>query len=265
MVACTPHPGLGTVVVGHVQVDLATCRTAPAPSVQPSIGPQVVGRTIVFHGKVVVSARGSPEGDSIELVGTSPDRKWVLYAIDRFSSASLAADGLPVRAIRVGGGRSYAIATGLVYANYCGWCDDRFVMTAGFDRTTTTHKWLVTSTPPAWGARILAKNARLAFGSLTCTGDGVVVQSTVADPEGFRSPHWALWHVAWNGSLRRLTSPPAGASDESPRYAAGVLYFVRSGSLYALRSGRLLGPLLRVPRVAPGFFGHTDWAYAVTR
>ena len=263
MVACTPHPGLGTVVYRHVQVDLATCRTSAAPPAPTAKGPRVVAhRTIVFHGKAVVSAR---MGDSIALDGTTSDGKWIFYAIDRFASASLAADGLPVRAIGAGGGPSFPIATGLVYSSYRSWCDNRLVMTAGFDRTTTTTKWLVTATPPTWRARILVKDPRRAFGSLTCAPDGVIVQSTSASPEGFRSPHWSLWHVDWNGSLRRMTSPPTGASDESPQYAGGVLYFVRSGSLYALRAGKLVGPLLRVPRLAPPFFGHTDWAYTVTR
>ena len=261
MVACTPHPGLGTVVVEHVQVDLATCLTAKARPAPAPPGPRVVGRTIVFHGKVVVAAR---KGDSIGLDGTSGDGKWILYSIDRFSSASLAADGLPLRAVRAGGGRSYAITTALVYASYRSWCDGRLVVTAGFDRTATMHKWLVTSSPPAWGARVLVKDARRAFGSLTCGPEGVIVQSTAASDEGFRSPHWSLWHVAWNGKLERLTSPPMGVSDESPKYAGGVLYFVRSGSLYALRAGRLYGPLLRVPHGQPPFFGHTDWPYSVT-
>jgi hypothetical protein len=262
VVACTPHPGLGTVVYRGVAVNLATCKTAPATAPQPLSGPRVVGRTIVFHGRVVVRAR---RGDSVELDGTSPDGTWILYAIDRFSSVSLAADGLPVRAIRASGGRSYPIATGLVYASYRSWCNGRLVMTAGFDRTTTTRKWLVTASPPTWKARVLVKSARRAFGSLTCAPDGVIVQSTTASPEGFRSPHWSLWHIDWNGRLRRISTPPKGASDESPHYLGGSLYFVRSSSLYALRNALLWGPLLRVPRTAPGFFGHTDWSYSVRR
>ena len=220
----------------------------------------MVGDTIVFRGNVVVRAR---KGDSIELDGTSPNRKWIFYAIDRFSSASLAADGLPVRAIRASGGRSYPIATGLVYASYRSWCNGRLVMTAGFGRETTTHKWLVTASPPTWRARVLVKSGR-AFGALTCAPDGVIAQSTTASPEGFRSPHWSLWHVSWNGRLRSITTPPTGVSDESPQDVGGSLYFVRSGSLYALRDARLFGPLLRVPRAAPSYFGHTDWSYSIS-
>jgi hypothetical protein len=138
-------------------------------------------------------------------------------------------------------------------------------MTAGFDRDTTTHKWLVTASPPTWKARVLVKSPRRAFGSLTCAPGGVIVQSTRASDEGFRSPNWSLWHVDWNGKQQRVTAPPKGVSDESPQDVGGSLYFVRSGWLYALRNARLFGPLLRVPRAAPGFFGHTDWSYSVRR
>ncbi|MBV8064363.1 MAG: hypothetical protein JOY73_02430 [Actinobacteria bacterium] len=255
MVACTPQPGLGTVVYRGIAVNLTTCKTSPAP--RSPQGPTVAGRTIVFHGKVVVRAR---KGDAIEADGATSDGKWVFYAIDPFSSASIAADGLAVRAVAAAGGRSYPIATGLVYASYRSWCDGRFVMTAGPDRTSTTTKWLVTSAPPGWTTRILVKNARIAFGSLTCVPDGVVVQSTAASPKAFRSPHWALWHVDWNGNLRRLTTPPAGVSDESPQYAGGVLYFVRGGWLYARNVGRLL----KLP-ATQSYFGHTEWPYRITR
>lgn len=262
MVACTPHPGLGTVVYGRVQVDLATCARTAVRTVPQPAGPHIVGRTIVFHGRVVVTAR---KGDAAEPAGASPDGRWVLYAIDPLSSASLAADGLLLRAVGAGGGRSYPIATALMYASYRAWCGGRLVVTAGPGRETTTGKWLVTAAPPSWRTRILARSPQRAFGSLACDGGGVVVQSTEASPRGFHAPHWALWRAGWNGALTRLTSPPAGVSDESPQVAGGVVYFVRSGSLYALRAGRLLGPLLRLPAAPPAFFGHRDWPYTVTR
>ena len=67
----------------------------------------------------------------IELEGVSPDRGWVLYAIDPMGSASLAADGLTLRAVRVTGGRSYTVASGLLYGDYRAWCGGRLVMTVG--------------------------------------------------------------------------------------------------------------------------------------
>jgi len=37
-------------------------------------------------------------------------------------------------------GHQFDVATGLVYASYRSWCDRRLVLTAGFDRTTTTQR-----------------------------------------------------------------------------------------------------------------------------
>jgi hypothetical protein len=82
--------------------------------------------------------------------------------------------------------------------------------------------------------------------------------------------HWSLWRVSLHGSQHRLTSPPAGYSDESPRFSRDgrTLFFVRSrkgvGELYALRGGRVLGPLASLG-FRLGYYGHTDWAYSVSR
>jgi hypothetical protein len=273
VVACTPHPGLGTVRVAHVQVDLATCKRSAAsvPSLS-SDGVTVVAKrgsqTIVFEGKVVLRigerySKGTPQGvpGPVELFGMSPDRKWVLYAIDPQGSASLAADGLTLRAVRVTGGRSYTVASGLLNGDYRAWCGGRLVMTAGGDRIATHNKWLIVTGPPEWRARVLVKDPHTAFGSLACEGDGVVVQSSPAGGvnDNVRA-HWSIWRVGLDGTRTRLTTPPPGTSDESPKAAGSIVYFVRRGWLYALHVGRLL----KLPPTT-GYYGHTAWPYAVRR
>jgi hypothetical protein len=106
VVAYTPHPGYGTVSVRRGalvrHVDLATCRAwttkAPKRVVFPTVDIATSRRgsrgmqTIVDRGKAVYVVRerydripgGSP--GPIELFGTSPDGKWVLFAIDPQSS-----------------------------------------------------------------------------------------------------------------------------------------------------------------------------------
>jgi len=85
VLACTPHPGLGTVVVRHVQIDLATCKTAAAPRTTGGATPKVVivrhgdtgTQSIVFRGRTVLTVKetykGSPAGSPgpIELEGVS--------------------------------------------------------------------------------------------------------------------------------------------------------------------------------------------------
>jgi hypothetical protein len=268
---CTPHPGLGAVVVKQVQIDLATCRTAAVipygdgASVRARHGSQ----SILFKGKVVLTLRerygkDTPQGlpGPIELEGVSPDEKWVLYAIDPQGSESLAADGLTLRAVSIATGRTHVVAAGLLYDDYRAWCGGRLVMTAGGDRISTHNKWLIATGPPDWTARVLVKDAHVAFGSLACDSGGVVVQSAPASGvNDIVHAHWSIWRVRFDGSRTRLTTPPRGVSDESPKVAGSVVYFVRRGWLYALH----VGQLLQLPPTTTGYYGHTTWPYTVTR
>jgi hypothetical protein len=283
---CTPHPGLGRVAytqgaTEHV-VDLATCRetSRPAPRPGPVTTPGLRvaaerrgksgSQSIVLDGRVVLTVRESyatvPAGapGPIMLFGLSPDRKWVLYAIDPQGSSSLAADGLTISAVSSTSGKPRTVEFGLADDHYRAWCGGRLVATAGGDRITTHDKQLIATGPPVWSATQLVRGPGRAWGSLTCAPGGlaVVVQSQRASD----SAHWALWRVGLNGSQQRLTSPPLGSADDSPSFAGDTLYFVRShagaGSLYALRDGKLLGPLVSVgPDL--GSFGNDDWPYSV--
>jgi hypothetical protein len=215
------------------------------------------GRTVYSLGERYDRIPGGTPGP-IELLGMSPDRKWVLFAIDPQGSASLDADGLTLQAVRVTGGRPRVVASGLLAQDYRAWCRGRLVLTAGGDRFAGHHKWLVVTGPPAWRARILVRDARRAFGSLACAGDGVVVQSAPAGLHVF--PRWSLWRVRFDARTSVLDVPPPGFADDSPRVARdGSVLFVRSrhgrGTLYALR----VGPLLDVGR-DDGYYGHRAWA-----
>jgi hypothetical protein len=281
LLACTPHPGLGTVVYRHVQVDLATCKRPSGLVVvlherEPTVRARPGSQTILFKGKVVLTVRErhSPNGlvpGPLFVEGLTPDRKWVLYAIDRFGSNSYAADGLTTRAIRITGGRSYVVSSGIGGSDYRAWCGGKLVVTAGTNRIATTHKWLVATGPPGWTAKRLVNAPGRAFGSTVCSPDSraVVVQSQQASSNAhFFATHWALWRVDLDGSMTQLTHPPAGYADESPQVAGGVVYFVRSshgnGELYALQGGRLVGPLLSLG-YSLGYYGHQTWPYSVRR
>jgi hypothetical protein len=201
------------------------------------------------------------------LLGWSGDNRWVFFAIDPGGSASIAADGLTLRAVRADGGRPARIARMLLYRDYLVWCGGRLVFTGGGLREATEGKRLLVAAPPTWRPRPLVDAPNRVWGSLACArGSGWLVgqSQTRSNNPGFFSTRWALWRVGFDGSLRRLTTPPRGYADESPRFSRDgrVLAFVRShqgrGALYVLRRGRVVGPLLSLG-YSLGYYGHQDW------
>jgi hypothetical protein len=214
VLACTPHPGSGTVVYRHVQIDPATCKRplgVSSPEVRSTLSVRTSGgsQAILFKGKAVVMLPRKP--GPIELKGVSPDGKWILYAIDPMGSASLAADGLTLKAVSVTGGRSYTVASGLLYDDYRTWCGGKLVLTAGGDRISTHDKRLIAAGPPTWSAHVVARDSHVAFGSLACDGNGVVVQSAPASGVNDNvHARWSIWRVGLDGSRTRLTTPPLG-------------------------------------------------------
>lgn len=293
MVACTPHPGLGTVAIQRPAivrvVDLASCRVTTERPAKPAGGPTIVVRrtgkagtqSIVFDGRMVLTVHESfariPAGSPgpIELKGISPDRRWILYAIDPMGSASLAADGLTLQAVSTTGGRSRTVASGLLYSDYRAWCDFRtLVITAGGDRIATNNKRLVVTGPPTWRPHLLVHMPTHAFGSVVCAPDGesVVVQSQPQSADGsFFHTRWHLQRIwFYDGAQKTLTHPPLGYADESPHFSPDerTIYFVRSkrgiGELYALRAGKLVGPLLSLG-YSMGYYGANAWPYTVRR
>ena len=207
----TPHPGLGIVVVRHVQVDLATCRRAPySPPSAGGAAPAASRRTaaIVFKGKVVLTIhenhKGFPAGSPgpILLEGTTPDGTWVLYAIDprgrRRSSRRPDAPRSPVAE-----GRSTRRRLRLLYSDYRAWCGGRLVMTAGGDRIAR-HNGSSSPGRRLADPRSSCKDAHRAFGSLACDGTERR-RRPVAPRERLERLRPGLWRSGTSASTDRRT------------------------------------------------------------
>jgi len=255
-------------------VDLATCRetvhrTAPQRRfVVPGLTTR--GQSLVYGGRTLFTER--LRGNPVLPLGLSPNRRWAFFSIDRFASVSVLLDGVPLRVVATRGGPTHALPTMLLDDAYRTWCGGKLVLTVGDGRYPWSDKRLVVTAPPSWRAQTLVRAPRRAFGASTCAPNGrsIVVQSQRESASSGRfAGSWALWRVGLDGHALELTRPPRGAADESPRFASdGTLYFVRSrrghGDLYALRRGRLVGPLLALGYL-PGFYGRQDWPYTVRR
>lgn len=277
---CHAQPGFGTVTLRHRAIDLATCSQhpagrprAPAPfATVRSTGSGRsrretiwVGSRPVFSTRVVGDTYSLESPGPIELLGWSGDRRWIFFAIDSGGSASIAADGLILRVVSASRGRARELGVMLPYRDYLTWCGGRLVFTGGGMREAVQNKRLMAAAPPAWQPRPLVAARGRAWGSLACDGRAVVVQSQPsARFEGFFSTSWSLWRIGTDGARTRLTRPPTRFADESPRVSRDgrTIMFVRSrhghGQLYALRDGRLLGPLLPLG-YSLGYYGHQDW------
>ncbi len=300
-VSCRPEPGLGSVSfvrrgATHV-VDLTTCRERVVPGTNSRT--ELVSGDRRWAAAIRSSGRGTTAKQTIwvtnlrthasrpvfsetqyykqigpgetagpiVLLGWSGDDRWIFFSIDPGGSGSIQADGLTLRVVSASGGRARPLARMLLYPDYLAWCGGRLVFTAGTDRIATNNKRLLVAAPPDWRPRRLVAAPGRAWGSLACArhGRAIVVQSQTASNDArFFATHWALWHVGFDGSRRRLTAPPPGYADESPRFSPDgrALLFVRShngvGKAYALRNRRLLGPLLSLG-YSLGFYGHQHW------
>jgi hypothetical protein len=218
--------------------------------------------------RVQESYRRIPAGapGPIVLFRWSGDGRWLFFAIDPQGSQSIAADGLLLEVISANGGRPHTVGTTLAYSDYMTWCAGRLVFTGGGDRLATTNKRLLVASPPVWHARPLITTPKRAWGSVVCAPNSrsVVAQSQPQRSDySFFATSWALWRVGLDGSQRRVTSPPRGFADESPRFSPdGSVFFVRShrgvGSLFVLRGERLSDRLLRLGYNL-GYYGHRCW------
>ena len=203
----------------------------------------------------------------LHLAAWSPNGRWLFLYVVPQGSASLAADGVELRAVSARGGRPRRVAGMLGYRDYLTWCGNRLVLTAGGWRLATANKWLAVASAPAWRARRLLRAPRRAWGSLACSPDRrtLVAQSQPASRDyNFFRTRWALWVVGLDGSRRQLTRPPRGYADESPRWSRDgrAILFVRSrrgaGRLYLWRRAQVTGPIADLGR-AIGYYGHHDW------
>jgi hypothetical protein len=230
-------------------------------------------QSIVVGGRAIYTVRESyrriPAGapGPLALLAWSPDSRRLLFYVDPMGSQSIAADGIELQMIGVTGGKPRNVVAMLAYPDYVAWCGPRLVLTAGGSRLATEHKWLALATPPGWHARRLVAGPARAWGSLACASGGarLAAQSQpVSHDANFFATRWSLWSIGLDGIATRLTTPPSGYADESPRWSrlGTSLLFVRSrrgvGALELWRGGRVYGPLANLG-FSLGYYGHHDW------
>jgi hypothetical protein len=170
----------------------------------------------------------------------------IYFQPDFGSSASIAADGLPLRAILPFRSPKPVVRAVLPQAGFVVGCGKNAIVVAGGDRNTETNKRVVAYD----GAHVttLAAGRGLAWLEPACGPSTAVAAGPDRPAMGLIQPQRSIWLVS---PLRRLTRSPKGWSDETPTWTANEksLVFFRErfgkGSLYLVKpkTRKLVGPL----------------------
>jgi hypothetical protein len=142
----------------------------------------------------------------------------VLWWDDLESSGSIAADGLVLSA------NGTKLATTLVFPDYVSVCGSHLALAAGRDRYTTHGKSILLD------GRDVSRDPALSWVSPSCNAGGLLVAAAGRNWYETRigqGEHRSIWELA--PRRVRLTSPPAGWTDENPRALPdGGVLFVRT-------------------------------------
>jgi len=222
----TGYPGLDVSPNGNQEVvDHSRC------------GSQAVGELDVIDlrtGARTVALRRP--GKPVIFAGFSPNGRWLLFWPDALCSSSLAADGMPLKAVLASGGQPVtAVRHTLLFRDFLSWCGGRLIAAAGSSRETQIGSRLVQTGPPAWRQRTIDPARKLSWVSPSCAPSGHTLVAAAGPnnaPVSFGHQHRSIWLLRSNGvPVRRLTSPPAAdLSDEAPRFSSDGrwILFVRS-------------------------------------
>jgi dipeptidyl aminopeptidase/acylaminoacyl peptidase len=183
-------------------------------------------------------------GVILDLAGWTPDGQTILYWPDPMGSGSIAADGLPLYAVRADGGTAHRISNGgLVHPSWLAFAPGgaTFSVADGHDRTVWGHHKHVdvcaASTPcvrqpqprtkvslwPAWAPDGTQVFARLTWRRL----DGPFYPRSLAQWTSYSR----LFEVRHGEAPEPVLGVPVGAT--APSYAAdGTLLFIRGSSIW---------------------------------
>jgi hypothetical protein len=174
-------------------------------------------------------------------------------------SASIAADGTALYANRA------HVADTLPHPDYVSVCGSHLAVAAGHDRYAMHGKRIL------FDGRDVSRDPSRSWVSPSCSTDGrtlVAAASVNTTPPRIGREHRSIWQLL--PTRRRLTTPPAGLTDEFPRvHSDGSVLFVRTkshattlqlygtGTVELLRRGKLTA--LGAAGRAFNYYGHYDW------
>jgi Tol biopolymer transport system component len=228
---------------------------------------------------------GKPSPDGFIRAGWSSDGSRILFWPDPVFSASILADGVPLEAISINGGKPYTLTAEMLL--HSDWMDSSggglLAVTEGGDRETWTNKHIAVVDPASGNKMRLTDDKTAAF-SPAWSADGQHIAYVAAPDIGAvgggneakagaaKRRIWAMDHDGAN--QRQLTSDPA-YRDERPLWSADGrnLIFARldnatdNASIWLMPSEggeprRVVDVLGALPPESTwfGYYGHIDWS-----
>jgi hypothetical protein len=173
-----------------------------------------------------------------DVVTWSPDGQWILYWVFDQNSASLAADGVELRAVPAAGGDSaQVIPSMLPHADFITTCANRLAVTAGGGRELLENKGIVLVGPPDWAPAAVSLSASSGWVWPTCSADGQWLAATGSLEGDLQARSVLAKNLGDQQTFH--TRPRADETDDAPRWSlvGDAFLFVRS------QSGSLEGEL----------------------
>lgn len=217
--------------------------------------------------------------DTARLHSWSPDGTRIVFWQIPHNSASLAADGVPLKSVPANGGVSHILDERvLVHSDFVRWSPDgtRLAVVAGGGRQTSRNKTLMLTSPDGQESDPLTPLNYVAL-SPTWSPDGqylAYVAATEASDARTASAAHRIWTVAPETSTTRKLTNDATYRDEHPVWSTtgDLILFLRlqgqppdiGAGLWLMRTdGSDLHPVVDELSPLPdpdGYHGYTDWA-----
>ncbi|HEY1689168.1 MAG TPA: hypothetical protein VGF95_09930 [Solirubrobacteraceae bacterium] len=252
---------------------------AKRPNELWAIDPHTDARRLLHRLHGVESLEGMTGG----IAGFTPNGQDALFWSDVSGSASIAADGLPLDAVPLEGGKLRTLVPIMLpYDDYIADCGSSLLVATGRARESNVGKTLALLSPPTFKVAPLRQLSKAqSWTTPSCSAGGEI--ATAAGPSRqeahFGLERRAIWLLSSARSRpQRLTSPAPNVTDELPRIAANGRYilFIKTETgangtgpgtleLLDLAAGKpkskpkLVGPIAQLGSVG-SYYGHYPWA-----
>ncbi len=228
---------------------------------------------------------GKPSPDGFIRAGWSSDSKQILFWPDPVFSASITADGVPLEAISINGGKPYTLTTEMLL--HSDWMDSSgdgwLAVTEGGGRETWTNKH-ISVVDPASGNKMQLTDDKTAAFSPVWSPDGQHIAYVAAPDIGaigggneakVGAAKRRIWVMNRDGSGKRQVTNDPAYRDERPLWSGDgrSIIFARldnssdKTSLWLIPSEggeapRVVEELGSLPPESTwfGYYGHIDWS-----